>query len=196
MVDDDVEGMVDDDVGSILEALSGQFELHRSNSKYHEQREVPDDVVIPDHQSKSSETGQLLVEQRQDNHCYCTISQNFLQRDSKEQMPKPLFETLDMAKDNEGNGISRLNFKNGQCHLAFDFTPDEDDSGHWDLIRDGSTSIELMFADRIPYAGIETRSRTTEGWINYLANSTIRPFCRVLEHNDELKLTVSNSKFD
>ena len=64
-----------------------------------------------------------------------------------------LFEALDLARDNNGNGIN--GFKNGQCLFAFDLTPDEDDSGHWDLIKEGTTSIEISFAERIPDTGIE-----------------------------------------
>uniref|UniRef100_A0A915JAM8 Uncharacterized protein n=1 Tax=Romanomermis culicivorax TaxID=13658 RepID=A0A915JAM8_ROMCU len=66
-----------------------------------------------------------------------------------------LFEVLDMAKDNKGNMTSRENYKYGQCYFAFDLTPDEDDSGYWDLIKEGSTSIELTFAEGIPTTGIE-----------------------------------------
>uniref|UniRef100_A0A915J2Z7 Uncharacterized protein n=1 Tax=Romanomermis culicivorax TaxID=13658 RepID=A0A915J2Z7_ROMCU len=51
--------------------------------------------------------------------------------------------------------ISRENYKYGQCYFAIDLTPDEDDCGHWNLIREGSTSIELTFAEGIPATGIE-----------------------------------------
>ncbi len=66
-----------------------------------------------------------------------------------------LFESLDMARDNQGNGITRLDFKNGKCFFAFDLTPDEDDNGHWDLIKEGTTSIEISFAEKIPDTGVE-----------------------------------------
>uniref|UniRef100_A0A915JME0 Uncharacterized protein n=1 Tax=Romanomermis culicivorax TaxID=13658 RepID=A0A915JME0_ROMCU len=66
-----------------------------------------------------------------------------------------LFEVLDMAKDNKGNMISRENYKYGQCYFPFDLTPDEDDSRHWDLIKEGSTSIELTSAEGIPATGIK-----------------------------------------
>jgi hypothetical protein len=66
-----------------------------------------------------------------------------------------LFEALDIAKDNKGNVISRQHFKYGQCFFAFDLTPDEDDSGHWDLIKEGTTSVEISFAEKIPDTGIE-----------------------------------------
>lgn len=66
-----------------------------------------------------------------------------------------LFETLDIARDNKGNGVTREAFKNGKCFFAFDMTPDEDDNGHWDLIKEGSTSIEISFSEKIPDTGIE-----------------------------------------
>ena len=66
-----------------------------------------------------------------------------------------LFEALDIARDNNGNGITREGYKDGQCLFAFDLTPDEDDSGHWDLIKEGTTSIEISFGEKIPDNGIE-----------------------------------------
>ena len=66
-----------------------------------------------------------------------------------------LFDALDIARDNKGNYITRADFKTGKCYFAFDLTPDEDDSGHWDLIKEGTTSVELTFAQPIPATGIE-----------------------------------------
>jgi hypothetical protein len=66
-----------------------------------------------------------------------------------------LFEALDLAKDNKGNHINRAQFKDGRCLFAFDFTPDEDDGPHWDLVREGSTSIEISFGDQLPASGVE-----------------------------------------
>jgi hypothetical protein len=66
-----------------------------------------------------------------------------------------LFEALDIAKDNKGNQITREMYKNGHCLFAFDFTPDEDDGAHWDLIKEGSTSIELYFGAALPQSGVE-----------------------------------------
>jgi hypothetical protein len=66
-----------------------------------------------------------------------------------------LFEALEISRDNKGNGITRAGFKNGQCLFAFDLTPDEDDSGHFDLIKEGTTSIEISFDEKLPDTGIE-----------------------------------------
>ena len=66
-----------------------------------------------------------------------------------------LFEALDMARENKGNSINRLDYKNTHCLFAFDLTPDEDDNGHWDLIKEGTTSIDIKFADKLPDSGVE-----------------------------------------
>jgi hypothetical protein len=66
-----------------------------------------------------------------------------------------LFEALDQSRENKGNIISRADFKNTHCIFAFDLTPDEDDSGHWDLVREGTTSIDIKFSDALPDSGIE-----------------------------------------
>jgi hypothetical protein len=66
-----------------------------------------------------------------------------------------LFEALDQSRENKGNIISRADFKNTHCIFAFDLTPDEDDNGHWDLIREGTTSIDIKFGDALPDSGLE-----------------------------------------
>ena len=39
--------------------------------------------------------------------------------------------------------------------MAFDLSPDCDDSGHWDLIKQGTTSLQLTFAEPLPAGGVE-----------------------------------------
>lgn len=48
---------------------------------------------------------------------------------------------------NEGNSISREDFANGYCLLAFDLTPDlsANTTSHWNLIRHGSVRLEVRF---------------------------------------------------
>lgn len=57
-----------------------------------------------------------------------------------------LFEGLGIGGENKGNCINRDAFKNGSCLFAFDLSPDEDDGSHWDLIKDGSVSVNIEFA--------------------------------------------------
>ena len=57
-----------------------------------------------------------------------------------------LFEGLGISDDNKGININLKKFKNGLCLFAFDLSPDEDDGNHWDLIRQGATSVDIQFA--------------------------------------------------
>jgi hypothetical protein len=66
-----------------------------------------------------------------------------------------LFEALDQVRADKGNLISISDFTSSHCIFAFDLTPDEDDNGHWDLISEGTTSIEINFSEKLPDSGIE-----------------------------------------
>ena len=57
-----------------------------------------------------------------------------------------LFEGLGISDDNKGINVNMKKFKNGLCLFAFDLSPDEDDGNHWDLIKQGSTSVDIQFA--------------------------------------------------
>ena len=59
-----------------------------------------------------------------------------------------LFEGLGISDENKGNGINLASFKNGVCIFAFDLSPDEDDgSDHWDLVKEGETTVNVHFSD-------------------------------------------------
>ena len=60
-----------------------------------------------------------------------------------------LFEGLGIADENKGNCISLAKFKSGSTLIAFDLSPDEDDGGHWDLIKDGATYINMNFGQAV-----------------------------------------------
>jgi hypothetical protein len=66
-----------------------------------------------------------------------------------------LFDVLGMGDENKGNGITKDRFANGSTILAFDLSPDCDDSGHWELIKHGTTSLNLTFSADIPAGGCE-----------------------------------------
>jgi len=66
-----------------------------------------------------------------------------------------LFEGMGQARDDTGNAITLGDFKNSHCLFVFDLTPDEQDSGHWDLIREGSVSVDIEFGSDVPEPGIE-----------------------------------------
>lgn len=66
-----------------------------------------------------------------------------------------LFEGLGISDDNKGISVSLPKFKNGSCLFAFDLSPDEDDGNHWDLVKEGATSICVKFTDAVPAGGVE-----------------------------------------
>jgi hypothetical protein len=67
-----------------------------------------------------------------------------------------LFEGLGISDDNKGNTVNLTKFKNGICVFAFDLSPDEDDgSDHWDLVKEGATTVNIHFAEPTPAGGIE-----------------------------------------
>ena len=65
------------------------------------------------------------------------------------------FEGLGISDENKGNGITLKSYKNGSCMFAFDLSPDHDDGNHWDLVRDGSTAVNIKFGQAVPAGGIE-----------------------------------------
>jgi hypothetical protein len=66
-----------------------------------------------------------------------------------------LFDVMNIGDDNKGNGITRDKFANGSTILAFDLSQDCDDSNHWELIKQGTTTLNFEFASAIPAGGIE-----------------------------------------
>ena len=62
---------------------------------------------------------------------------------------------LTTTDEDKGNGISLKSYKLGSCLFAFDLSPDHDDGNHWDLVRDGSTTINIRFGAAVPAGGIE-----------------------------------------
>jgi hypothetical protein len=66
-----------------------------------------------------------------------------------------LFEGLGISDENSGNGLNLASFKNGSCLFAFDLSPDHDDGNHWDLVKDGSTIINMKFGRAVAPGGIE-----------------------------------------
>ena len=66
-----------------------------------------------------------------------------------------LFESLGNSKEDTGNCITMKDFKNSHCLFVFDLSPDEQDGSHWELLREGSTSIDMQFGVDVPVGGIE-----------------------------------------
>lgn len=66
-----------------------------------------------------------------------------------------LFEGMNQGQENVGNHITLADFKTSHCLFVFDLTPDEQDAGHWELIKEGAVSIDAEFDADVPAGGIE-----------------------------------------
>ena len=66
-----------------------------------------------------------------------------------------LFEATNSANEDKGNKITYSNFYSGYTFFGFDLSPDSTDGAHWELIKDGSTSIRIEFAEDTPETGIK-----------------------------------------
>jgi hypothetical protein len=68
-----------------------------------------------------------------------------------------MYDAIGYAQDDRSNGISVAKFKAGWTIFAFDLTPGMvDGSTHsYELLRQGTTSINMRFRDPIPALGVE-----------------------------------------
>ncbi|MCP4473332.1 MAG: hypothetical protein GY821_01915 [Gammaproteobacteria bacterium] len=66
-----------------------------------------------------------------------------------------LFEALNIVNEDKGVSISYGDYLDGYCLFGFDLSPDCSDGSHWQLIREGSTSISIEFGADTPAAGIK-----------------------------------------
>lgn len=66
-----------------------------------------------------------------------------------------LYDCLGLDDSNQTNGITAQDFVNSHCLYAFDFSPEEPDSAHWQLLKTGATIIRATFAKAVPEPGLE-----------------------------------------
>ena len=64
-----------------------------------------------------------------------------------------LFESLGIAGMDKSCWITPEQFGSSSCLYAFDLTPDSADGNHWELIKEGSTTLQMTFRDAIPAGG-------------------------------------------
>jgi len=62
-------------------------------------------------------------------------------------------EALGCAGSDKTPWISYDEYKQGHCLYSFDLTPDNADTGHWELLKEGTTSIHIHFRADIPAGG-------------------------------------------
>lgn len=63
-------------------------------------------------------------------------------------------EHLGFAYTNESNGISYSMFRDGWCVYVFSLTNSQEDSQGFELIKDGSTTVNIRFKTPVPANGI------------------------------------------
>jgi hypothetical protein len=63
-------------------------------------------------------------------------------------------ESLGLANTTESNGITLSKYKNGWTFYAFNLTNSQEDSGCFDLIKEGSTDINIKFSEAVPAGGL------------------------------------------
>ncbi len=67
-----------------------------------------------------------------------------------------LMNVLEFAGTTRGNSISKTRYINGSTFFGFDLSPDHDpDGGHWDLVREGTVSLDVQFGAAIADPGVE-----------------------------------------
>jgi len=65
-----------------------------------------------------------------------------------------LNETLGMTNTTESNGISLHNFKNSCCLFGFNLTNSMEDNACFDLIKNGTTILNIKFSKAVPAGGL------------------------------------------
>ena len=66
-----------------------------------------------------------------------------------------MYEALGLVSTQKSNWVDMADFKSGYCFYIFDLSPDSSDDAHWELIREGSTTVRLIFRDGIPAGGVK-----------------------------------------
>jgi hypothetical protein len=66
-----------------------------------------------------------------------------------------LFEGLGIAGDNKGNHVTLEMFKTCSTLFVFELTPDGADSTYWELVKEGSTNLQIDFDKDLPDGGLE-----------------------------------------
>lgn len=66
-----------------------------------------------------------------------------------------MLEGLGIADEDKGNYITMDDFKERSCLFVFDLSPEEMDSSHWQLLRQGSTTVHCEFEKAVEAEGLE-----------------------------------------
>ena len=65
------------------------------------------------------------------------------------------FESIGCSDEGKSNMVSIADFMHSTCLYIFDLTPNEQDTGQWQLIKEGSTTVHCEFDSAVPAPGLE-----------------------------------------
>ncbi|MGB5438026.1 MAG: hypothetical protein WBN90_00030, partial [Gammaproteobacteria bacterium] len=66
-----------------------------------------------------------------------------------------MYEALGLAAVQKNNWLDLSDFSQGSAMYVFDLSPDSSDDSHWELLKEGSTTIRMTFSEPIPQAGVK-----------------------------------------
>jgi hypothetical protein len=66
-----------------------------------------------------------------------------------------MYEALGLAGLRRNNWLDPEDFQNGSCMFVFDLSPDSSDDAHWELLKEGATTIRMTFSAAIPAGGVK-----------------------------------------
>jgi ribonucleoside-diphosphate reductase beta chain len=66
-----------------------------------------------------------------------------------------MYEALGLASTRKTNWLDPDDFSHGSAYYVFDLSPDSSDDAHWELVRDGATTVAMTFKEGIPAGGVK-----------------------------------------
>ncbi len=66
-----------------------------------------------------------------------------------------MYEALGLAAIHKTNYLDLDDFAHGDAFFVFDLSPDSSDDAHWELIREGATTVRMTFREAIPAGGVK-----------------------------------------
>ena len=66
-----------------------------------------------------------------------------------------MYEALGLAAIQKNNYLDMSAFAHGKAMYVFDLSPDGSDDSHWELLKEGATTVRMTFTEPIPAGGVK-----------------------------------------
>jgi ribonucleoside-diphosphate reductase beta chain len=66
-----------------------------------------------------------------------------------------MYEALGHTATHKSCWLDFEDYSHGNAFYVFDLSPDSSDDAHWELIREGATTIQMTFSEAIPAGGMK-----------------------------------------